>query len=436
MNLLNKKSIFTAMLQNGPFAVGELPPFAHPFSMEAKTWVRNLKGDQLLKTKYRAVRGQIFDFLGITGFDEILILLHDRKLRTKTAERSHILLGNMFGLDSSSHDISRYLHDYARTADDVVNSLRAKVLAPYRSHIETTNEIETTNDPVALLLIIFDERFHRKARFEAKRKLVLMNLAGSIDQRERETDIETKFSDFLRFLNAHVWSPSLKIGDLEIKYLHSHHNPDDFSCREVSVLSEDQAQTLKSTVGEKLTLIKRRRFRSQDREIPIYVTIRKKPPSAKVLKLLRKNEKNPAVAVDDELGLMAVLNSVGDVKCFIRHLTNSAVRAGSLMTLEDISDTLTGGRYGGTSTGSSGSTPMLKFFARLGGIRVEFIIHTNRSYLNYIYQRDVAHDEYEVKRIFDTGVADFLFPIDIYGLKMDEIRTAQINSFRKQIEES
>lgn len=434
MNLLNQKSIFTSMLQDGPFAVGELPPFAHPFSRESKNWVSNLQGDQLLKTKYRAVRSQIFDFLGISSFDEILILIHDRKLRKKTAERSRILLGNMFGLDSTIHDIGRYLYDYARTADDVVNSLRAKVLAPYRSHIETTNEIETTHDPVDLLLIIFDDRFHRKARFEAKRKLVLMNLAGSIDQRERETVIETKFSNFLRFLNAHVWSPSLKIGELEIKYLHSHHQPEDFSCREVNVLSEEQARALTPTSGEKLTLIKRRRFLSQEREVPIYVTIRKKPPAAKVLKLLRKNEKNPAVAVDDELGLMAVLNSVGDVKCFIRHLTRSAVQAGSLMTLEDISDTLTGGQYGSTAMGSSNKTPMLKFFARLGGIRVEFIIHTNRSYLNYIYQRDVAHDEYEVKRIFDTGVADFLFPSDIYRLKMDEIRTAQINLFRKQIE--
>ena len=40
---------------------------------------------------------------------------------------------------------------------------------------------------------------------------------------------------------------------------------------------------------------------------------------------------------------------------------------------------------------------MLKFFARLGGMRVEFIIHTNQSYLNYRYQRDISHDEYEVQ---------------------------------------
>jgi len=436
MNLLDEKSIFTSMLQDGPFAVNDLPPVAHPFSREAKAWVRTLHRNQLLKTKYRAVRGQIFDFLGISSYNEILILIKDRKLRAETSLRCQILLGKMFALNGVSHDIGRYLHDYARTADDVVNSLRAKVLAPYRSHIETTNEIETTHDPVALLLIIFDERFHRKARFEAKRKLVLMNLAGSIDQRERETDIETKFSDFLRFLNSHVWSPSLKIGDLQIRYLHSRHSPDDFSCQEVRVLSEDQARAVTLAPGEKLTLIKRRSFSNQGREIPIYVTIRKKPPSAKVLKLLRKNEKNPATAVDDELGLMAVVNSVSDVKCFIRHLTRSTVQAGSFMTLEDISDTLTGGEYAGTSMGSSGKTPMLKFFARLGGMRVEFIIHTNRSYLNYIYQRDVAHDEYEVKRIFDTGVAEFLFPGDIYHLQMDAIRTAQINSFRRQIEHS
>ena len=79
---------------------------------------------------------------------------------------------------------------------------------------------------------------------------------------------------------------------------------------------------------------------------------------------------------------------------------------------------------------------MLKFFARTGGMRIEFILHTNRSYLNYIYQRDVAHDEYEVKRIFDTGVVEFLFPYDIYHLHLDKIRDHQLLQFRKHIEEN
>ncbi|MHB8789338.1 MAG: hypothetical protein ACYDBT_05605 [Desulfobulbaceae bacterium] len=435
MSVLNQDSIFTSMLQDGPLAVSDQPPVSHPFSREAKDWVRSFRGNQLLKTKYRAVRNQIFNFLGIIGYDEIFNLIHMSESRKVCAVRAHALLGNMFGIQGSEAEIRRYLKEYARTADDVIDSIRSKVLAPYASHIEMTNEIEITTDPVDLLLILFNERFHKKARFEAKRKLQLFILAGSIDQRERETDIEVKFSRFLDFLNDYVWSPSLKIGDLKISYLYSQHEGEDFKCASVQVVSQDEKERIRLKSGEKLTLIKRRRFLQNGTEIPIYVSIRKKPPAAKVLKLLRKNEKNPATAVDDELGLMAVLNSVGDVKRFMKHLTQSAVRANSLMTLEDISDTLTGGSYNSTATGSSGKTPMLKFFARLGGMRVEFIIHTNRSYLNYIYQRDVSHDEYEIKRIFDTGVAEFLFPKDIYHLNMDEIRQHQLRWFRKRIEE-
>jgi len=436
MTLLDQHSVFSAMLQDGPFAIEDVPPLAHPFSRETKVWVQKIHDNQLLKTKYRSVRNQIFDLLGINTYDEILALIHDKELRAGAAERAHLLLGNMFGIGSTQQEVVRHLHEYARTADDVINSLRAKVLAPYSAHIETTNEIVTAWDPVELLLALFDDRYHKKARFEAKRKLALMGLAGSIDQRERETKIGEKFLDFLNFLNAFVWSPDYRIGELDIRYLHSVHNQSDFSCKTVKVLSEEEARFVRPVAGEKLTLLKRRRFRDNGADIPIYVTIRKKEPAAKVIKLLRKNEKNPASAVDDELGLMAVLNSVNDVKRFVRHLTRSAARADSFMTLEDISDTLTGGEYRSTATGSSGKTAMLKFFARTGGMRIEFIIHTNRSYLNYIYQRDVAHDEYEVKRIFDTGVITFLFPPDIYHLDLDTIRNHQLTWFRRRIEEN
>ncbi len=424
------------MLQNGPFATIENTPPVGPFSKEAKSWLRAFQNDQLLKTKYRAVRHQIFDLLDINSFSETSALLQDQGLKKQAIVRSHILLSNMFGIAGHDSEISRRLKDYARTADDVIQSLRSKVLSPYSAHLETTNEIESATEPVTLLLYLFDDRFHKKARFEAKRKLALMGLAGSIDQRERETKITEKFSDFIDFLNMYVWSPTLKIGDMDIAYLHSRHATEDFSCTSVSIITPGQAEQTTLRSGEKLTLIKRRLFQDRGKEIPIYVTIRKKPPEAKVIKLLRKNEKNPAAAVDDELGLMAVLNSVTDVKRFLRHLTRCAAKADSFMTLEDISDTLTGGAYTSTATGSSANTPMLKFFARLGGMRVEFIIHTNRSYLNYMYQRDVAHDEYEVKRIFDTGVAAFLFPADIYHLNLDHIREKQLQRFRARIEEN
>ncbi len=435
MTILSPQSTFTTMLQNGPFKVGDTPPSTHIFSSESKQWLSLLQNQPLLKTKYRAVRNQIFNLLGINHFHEIQTLINNQSLQKQTVAKAHLLLGNMFGINGNHNEIKKYLVDYARAADEVINSLRMKILAPYSSHIEMTNEIETTLDPIELLLIFFNERFHQKARFEAKRKLTLMTLAGSIDQRERETNVEKTFSNFLDFLNDFVWSPHLKIGDLKINYLHSKHKADDFSCEQVEVIAESQAGKINLKTGEKLTLIKRRSFTNKGQETPIYVTIRKKPTAAKIIKLLRKNEKNPAIAVDDELGLMAVLNSISDVKLFLKHLTQQAVKAGSFMTLEDISDTLTGGKYTGSATGSSSKTSMLKFFARLGGMRVEFIIHTNKSYLNYIYQREVSHNEYEVKRFFDSGVAEFLFPMNIYNLDLKQIRKKQISRFRKKTEE-
>jgi hypothetical protein len=435
MSVLSPNSVFTSLQQDGPFAVSRDAFVAHPFSNGVRSWVKRLQQDSNNVSKYRALRSQIFEFLGIDSFSQIQNLIDDVSLRKQRSERALSLLGNMFGIDGNLNEIESRVDEYARTADAVIHSIKGKILSPYASHIENTNEIEVTNNPVELLLIMFNDDYHKKARFEARRKLILMTLAGSIEQRERETEIENKFSAFLEFLNGYVWSKELKIGELDPVYLHSKHHNDDYACSEVKVLNPQQAKLIQRGEREKLTLLKRRSFTVGERKIPIYVSIRKKPPEAKVLKLLRKNQKNPAVAVDDELGLMAVLDSVSDIKAFQKHLTRSASSANSLMVLEDISDTLTDrSEYRGRAVGSSEKTPMMKFFARLGGMRVEFIIHTNRTWLNYMYQQDVAHNEYEVKRMFDTGVIELLFPMDIFHLNHRKTRDEMIQFFRKQIE--
>ncbi|OGQ99275.1 MAG: hypothetical protein A2521_13670 [Deltaproteobacteria bacterium RIFOXYD12_FULL_57_12] len=429
-----KDNIFRLLEQDGPFATGETAPDMSFFSPAARRRAQQLR-ETRLATRYRIIRNQLFEFLNIESFVEIQQLIGNAARRGEAESRAYALFGNMFGIEGTAREIISRVDSYSRTADGVVRYLKNTVLAPYAPYIEMTNEIDTTISPVKLLLIIFDDRYHKKARFEAKRKLVLMNLAGSIDQRERETDIENKFARFLEFLNAYVWSRDIKIGELEPAFLLSRHDPEDFSCTAVQTISCEEAKAIQPAAGQKLTLIKRRRFHASGREIPIYVTIRKKVPEAKVLKLLRKGEENPAVAVDDELGLMGVLEEGMDLKLFQKHLTESAIRAGSFMTLEDVSDTLADGTlHRSGSIGSSAKTPMFKFFARMGGMRVEFIVHTNRSYLNYMYQREVSHDEYEVKRIFDSGVAELLFPSDIYLLDMATIKDELLRRFRKRIE--
>ncbi len=342
MSVISEDSVFTSLQQHGPLAVEENIQIDRPFSPSTKRWVKNLCKNRLHTTKYRALRNQVFTFLDITSFTQLGELLKNPHSQEERSKRAYALLGNMFGLNGTPREREARVHQYARTADAVINLLKVKLLHQYAPYIATTNEIEVANDPVDLLLTMFDNRYSKKARFEARRKLILMSLAGSIDQRETETATEEKFSNFLRFLNDYVWSSSLKIGELDVVYLHSKHSKDDFSCTEVTPLSPQAAKEIVLSKESKLTLIKRRRFSSGNNEIPISVSIRKKPPEAKVLKLLRKNEKNPSIAVDDELGLMAVLDSVTDIKIFQDHLTRSASKADSFMVLEDMSDTLTG----------------------------------------------------------------------------------------------
>ncbi len=430
-----QNNMFLLLDQSGPFATQtSIQSKGGVFSPQSRT-MATLLGRGELSTKYRVIRNQIFEFLDVRSFAAIQELLQDRRRRQEVDHRAYMLLGNMFGIEGTEREIISRVNNYSRTADGVIRYLRSKVLANYSSHIEMTNEIDATSSPAELLITVFDDRYHQKARFEAKRKLILMNLAGSIDQRERETGIENKFAQFLEFLNDYVWSKKAKIGELEIVYLLSTHEKSNFTCEHLKIITRKEADHVALQPGQKLTLIKRRRFTANGREIPIYVSIRKKPPEAKVLKLLRKGEENPAVAVDDELGLMGVLQSSQDIKVFQKHLTSSAINANSFMALEDISDSLTELKRASKNTGSAPNTAMFKFFARLGGMRVEFIVHTYQSYLNYIYQRDVSHDEYEVKRIFDTGVAELLFPQSIYFLDMKKIRDRQLRWFRRQIEE-
>lgn len=432
MGVLGDQSVFAAMKQEGPFAVGDAISLERPFSPEHRAWVERLLADQVLTTKYRAVRSQIFNLLQVRDYAGIRQLLEESGKRQMCSERAHRLLARLFNLDVESHEIHTRMREFAATADAVVDHLRNSVLAPYAAHIEISNEIGTTTNPVELLLMLFDDRYHKKVRFEAKRKLVLMNLAGAIDQRERETDNESRFAGFIRFLNDYVWSPKLKVGEHRPVYLLSRHHPQDYHCTEVEVIDRETAEAMELQPGQRLTFAKRRMFRVGSKDIPVYVSVRKKGPAAKVIKLLRKNEKNPAVAVDDELGLMAVLDGRAEVTRFVDHLSKAAVSSGVLMTLEDISDTITGGSYAATSTGSDTATPMMKFFARLGDTRVEFIIHTNQSYLDYHLRRGVSHEEYEVRRIFDSGVAELLFPQDIYQLDMDLIREQRMQHFRER----
>lgn len=419
---------FFILGEQKPFSIGNMPSSEHS-RLSARSWIRELDPDANIKLK--SIRSQVFQLLNVKSFEGIQQLIDNPKLREEVSDRAYALLGKMYGIEGTENEIISKINGYAGTANAVINYLKDGVLSHYALRLEMINEVSIKNNPVDLLLIVFNGKYSPKARFEAKRKLVLMNLAASIDQRERETQSVKKFDEFLDFLNQNVWSPDAKIGETQATCILSDHDPKTFACVSFKILTPEDARKVQPEPNQKLTWLDRRTFQTDSgKRIPIYVTTRNKPQVLRILKLLRKGMENPAVAVDDELGLLGVLNSVLDVNLFQKQLTQSAVKAGSLMTLEEVSDTLNGGRHRTETIGSSPDVRMRKFFAKLGGMRVEFILHTNDTYLDYLFRDVLSHEEYEIKRLIDTGITTLLFP----GIEMD--RALIIQQVRKKIREN
>lgn len=420
---------FTVLTENGPFSA-KASSDPGGYIERAKSWIGDLSSES--RTKFIATRSLVFQLLNINSFPEIQNIIKDKERKGKLSERAYGLLGKMYGIEESQEEVKSKIDGYAKTADSVINKLREKELSDLASELEMVNEIPITNGPVDLLLIVFNKKeFGEKARFEAKRKLVLMNLAASIDQRERETKNSTKFNEFLSFLNEHVWED--KAGETETAYILSDHDPKTFTCTSFRVLNEEERKNIEIKQGQKLTKLSRRKFRANKKDIPIYVTIRQKSKEAEILKLLRKGQENPAVAVDDYLGLLAVAKDKSEMGLFQKLLAQSATKAGSAMIFEEIRDTLDGEGLSG-STENSLKPPERKFHVKTNGMRIEFILHTIKTYLNYLFEHEISHDEYEVRRLFDTGTTELLFPESIYKINMKEAKSSIVQKVRERTE--
>jgi hypothetical protein len=164
-------TIYALLDQEGPFATADTPPGISLFNTLSRKRATELR-QKYMVAKYRATRNQILELLNVNSYTEVQLLIKDRPRRQEADRRAYLLLGNMFGIHGSEREIISRVNSYSQTADSVIRYLNNKVLSRYSPFIEITNEIDIASSPVDLLLIMFDNRYHKKARFEAKRKLI------------------------------------------------------------------------------------------------------------------------------------------------------------------------------------------------------------------------------------------------------------------------
>ena len=394
--------------------------------------------DPRILSRFRTDRDFIFQLLNVNSFPDIQKLVKEEKQKPELYRRTYGLLGKMYGLEGSEETVERKINGFAKDADGFVDYLRdeKRGIAESDTDLAIRNEITLRDNPVDLILMTLNEDYSHEIRFTAKRKLFLMNEAADEDKVTEQIQNKLKIKELNDdIIDKYVLNKEDEIGKAESVWVLSEHDlNNDFICKSWEIKNERPQDHVR---GQKITELRRRKFflEGQLTSSPIQIDLRDKDKFARIAKGLRKGLENSRLAVEDDLGFLGVLEKISDVRNFEKRLRQGSTSYGSGLYYEDVDDHLKKGqKFTSENVGSDPNTRMRKFYAKLAGMRVEFILHDINSYLDYQYQRGVAHDEYEAKRLIDTGVIELLFPKVVFGRDWKDREPRIIRNVRERLE--
>lgn len=283
------------------------------------------------------------------------------------------------------------------------------ILRNLKTSIGIINEIEARNNPIELILIMFDPQASRRMRYEARRKLIFMDLAfkSNFELEEKAKQMD----DFLKFLDVNFWDGGT--GQTEKVEVVSDHSIDNYACTNIHILSPHE----KISVSDyrRYNKFSMRKWSTED-EKPgtVYFEDRLKDPIGLIFKMMRKDIKNPN-EIDDYIGLKLVFKTKKDIYDFLETLQVKSAKVGTMITFDNISDTIDNNdMFRVINKGSSNKFEVVKVDAILNGTKVEFMLHTFRTYMDSRYHDEFGLEQYVIKRMFDSGLMDMIYPYDIY----------------------
>ncbi|MBU0705712.1 hypothetical protein KJ807_00620 [Patescibacteria group bacterium] len=137
------------------------------------------------------------------------------------------------------------------------NAYVERLIADYYPNEETMkmdHTVETTNNPAKLMLMAFNDDMDSKLRFDAARKLLLMQYIGEIrDCSEKEEDNAEALNYMMSLFNERIIElpKGAKIGARTLRYLVSRHTQDTLATESTEIL-DSQPEDLE---GDKLTRV-------------------------------------------------------------------------------------------------------------------------------------------------------------------------------------
>ena len=159
----------------------------------------------------RLIRSQILEIFGVSNLSEIPDLSKNSEKRQEIRTRFINIYGNMYGLDDKTFDEKEKIIKRAVEEADVVMNIMENQengkLKRYRDIIGTIAEVQMVKDPIDLLFLAFSRKQGRRARYEARRKLILTDLAMQV--LVYNSYPESALGDFVEFLRDRIWETPL-----------------------------------------------------------------------------------------------------------------------------------------------------------------------------------------------------------------------------------
>ena len=436
---------FNLLDQDGHFRIPESPLD----SEHRRAWRASLATGEIIE--FSTFRSSVLELFGVKSIPEIRDVLADpvrKDLRTIEANR---ILARRFGIQGSDEFIKDKITKYHNDAINERNEQTSKI-GKVRA-FELSNNVATTSNVLELLGIVFFGEA-KQIRFEAAKILDGMDGAAAADRVRREEDTarflaspltstteanregsESQDPDVAainKVLDSHFYSEPAK----EATLLLSRHSPEDFRCIGVARVPVKQARIArfkKPPARHLYTEIPERTIHFEDKDILAYTKVRKKSIEATVTKGKRKGTKNLRKAVEDAIGMRIVVSNIDDIPKVHERLVKAFNIAGHSFTILEVEDSLSGGSYSAKNPGSSEKLRVINILAEIGPWLAEIQYYDHPAFIDSTAQDGVSHKEFELNRLYESGVPQHDFPFNIYGQPHEQVRKSRIREIRSGI---
>ncbi|MBU0578321.1 hypothetical protein KKF73_07210 [Patescibacteria group bacterium] len=232
--------------------------------------------------------GRLRDLPTVASLDERT----NKGLIDQTRERILITLGFLKKFVPEKRDYG--LREMGRKSDDGIHEIIKDFFPDYEHHLSLKNEVMTCNDAAKLLFMAFDDTLDPRTRYEARRKLLLMELIGEHeDYSTDDENHEDALGDMMEFMNDQMISvPKGQKRTAAVKrYLVSKHSKDKEHKTISATMQQDKPGRVKALervtpIATRIAPVENQRGGNK-REIHFYTIPREKSTLARLMKALR-----------------------------------------------------------------------------------------------------------------------------------------------------